>query len=349
MRGGRRYLPELLLGAILAGPTVAIVLLYVRLGITPYFAIPWDLATLGSLGLYVAIRAAGRSPGRFVPRLVVLGLILALVSIVTGIGNGATDEGRTTIAYAGLMVNGTNPYTHLLVLHYTVSIGPFLTYPVTSQSYDTYLPLVSFVQIPGTGVVGYEAVCVAAWLGMVYLVRRDEFAAVTLASPVIALLASNGFNDLTVLFFLTLSLRGGSGPRARIVEYLTYGMKQFANVFWIAYHAIRRDWLRVALVVPITLVLVLPFLIYQPLGVYCNALTFGWGPGCSSAAGGVRGLADLWDHWNYYVWPVWGYALFRRRVDAWIARARAVVAGRGASRPGPARDPRAEPEPVTPS
>ena len=319
--GWRHYLPEILIAAILGGASVNTLVEFYLLGYTPYLTIGWDIATLASVSLFFTMRYSDRHPGRFLRELVVLGTIVALVSVFTGLGNGATDEGYTTPYYAQMMFDHLNPYTNLAILHYTVTIGPFYAHAVTSTSYDTYLPLISFVQIPGSGIVGYELLGVAAWLGMVYLVRRDEFAAITLASPVIALLASNGFNDLPLLFLMTLSLRGWTGPKAKAVEYLTYGMKQFANAFWLVYYIARREWLSTALVVIISIVWIVPFLLWSPAsGIWCNAATLGLAPGCSSLYGAGRGLADLWDHWNYYVWPVWIYALFRPTIDRWLLR-----------------------------
>ncbi len=332
MRWTERYLPEIVLGATLGGAAGVNAVIYAFRGISPYSTIALDIATVLAISTYFTVRRSHRDPGGFLRELVMVGVVVATVSIFTGIGNGATDEGYTTPIYGNMMVSLVNPYWHLLTVPYTVHYGPFFSYSVVSRSYDTYLPLISFLQIPGTGIIGYELLCVAAWLGMLYLVRKDEFASLTLASPVIALLASNGFNDLPVLFLMTLGLRGWTGPKAKVVEYLTYGMKQFANAFWFVFYLVQRRWTAAALVIAITVVWVLPFLLWpgQGSGIYCQALTLGWGPGCAGVTSGVRGIADLWDHWNYYVWPVWIYALFRSRIDRWWGAARRrLVSPRG--------------------
>ncbi len=334
MRWTEHYLPEIVLGTTFGGAAAVNVVIYAVRGISPYSTIAWDIATLLAVSTYFTVRRSRRDPQAFLREMVVIGVVLAAVSIFTGIGNGATDEGYTTPLYGNMMVSLVNPYWHLLTVPYTVHYGPFISYRVISTSYDTYLPLISFLQIPGTGILGYELLCVAAWLGLVYLVRKDEFASLTLASPVIALLAANGFNDLPVLFLMTLSLRGWSGPKAKVVEYLTYGMKQFANVFWFAFYLIQRRWVGATLVLVISAVWVLPFLLWpgEGSGIYCQALTLGWGPGCAGVSSGVRGVADLWDHWNYYAWPVWAYALFRSRIDRWWGTARLRLARRRPSK-----------------
>lgn len=337
MRSWIYYLPEIVMASLLGAVAAATLIEYSLWGlVTPLFAVTWGLATIASVSLYFAVRRSGADWHRKLRTLFLISLGIAVVGVIAGYGSIATDEGRTTIAYGQEMVHLVNPYTYPLILHYQVHVFNLWQNSVTSTSYDTYLPLISFVQlwtpIPGTGPVGYSLLCIAAWAGMVYLVRNDEFASLTLASPIVALLASNGFNDLPVLFLMTLSLRGWTGTKAKVVEYLTYGMKQFANAFWIVYYLLQRQWLRAALVVVITLVIVAPFLFWDPSAIYCQALTLGAGPGCGSTGG--RGLSDLWDHWNYYLWPLWVYALFREGIHRRLAQLRARWPHRrGASAP----------------
>ncbi len=335
MRPLIHYLPEFVIAALLGSVTTVTVLEYAVWGIiVPLFAVSWGLATIASVSLHFAVRRSGADWHRELRKIFLISLVVAVVGVFAGYGSIVTDEGRTTIAYGQEMVQLINPYTTQLTLHYQVHVFNLWQNSVTSVSYDTYLPLVSFVQIPGTGAVGYSLLCIAFWAGMVYLLRNDEFASLTLASPIVALIASNGFNDIPALFLMTLSLRGWSGTKAKVVEYLTYGMKQFANAFWIVFYLLQRQWVRAVLVVVITLVIVSPFLIWEPSGIYCQALTLGLGPGCASS--GSRGLSDLWDHWNYYLWPLWVYALFREGIHRRLAWLRA----HGSARPqAPVRDP----------
>lgn len=340
MRSLVHYLPEFVIVALLGTATTVTVLGYSSYGVfVPFFAVCWGLATLASVSLYFAVRRSGADWHRELRKIFLISLGVAVVGVFAGYGNLATDEGRATIAYGQEMVGLLNPYTNLLTFSYQVHIFNFWQNTVSSSSYDTYFPLISFVQIPGTGAIGYSLLGIAFWAGMVYLVRDDEFASLTLASPVVALIASNGFNDIPVLFLMTLSLRGWSGPKAKVVEYLTYGMKQFANAFWIVFYLLQRQWLRAVLVVVITLAILSPFLLWQPSGIYCQALTLGLGPGCSST--GSRGLSDLWDHWNYYLWPLWIYALFREGIHRRLRGLRDRLAAGPAAPASDASDPQA--------
>jgi hypothetical protein len=155
---------------------------------------------------------------------------------------------------------------------------------------------------------------------MVYVVRRDEVASLALVSPFVALLAANGFTDLPVLFLVTLSLRGWTGPKARVVELLTLGMKQFANLFWLVYYLVRRDVLRALLVVGVTVAFAAPFVVWHATGVWCTAVTFGLSPGCTSVPGSSKALSDLYSHWNYYVWILWVLVLFDGEIRQWVRR-----------------------------
>lgn len=314
MRALLHYLPELVIVALLGSATAFTVVVYALWGVyTPALAAGWGLATIASVSLYFAVRRSGAEWHRELRKIFLISLVVAVVGVFAGYGNLATDEGRATIAYGQEMVHLINPYTTQLQIQYQVYVFTFWQNTVTSTSYDTYLPWIALIQVPGTGAVGYSLMGIAFWAGMVYLVRDDEFASLTLASPIVALIASNGFNDIPVLFLMTLSLRGWTGKKAKAVEYFTYGLKQFANAFWILFYVLQRQWVKAALVVVITLALISPFLFWQPSGIYCQALTFGLGSGCP--ASGTRGVNDLWDHWNYYLWPLWIYALFREGVD----------------------------------
>ena len=319
MRVWERWLPEIDIALTLGIATVVSLAVYQSYGtLTWAFSLIWGLATLSSVSLYFAVRRSGLDWRSELRVIFVIGLVVGVVSIFTGIGNNATDEPWAIGGYLAELAHGQDPYAAFLVVNYQVHVLSFWSNSVTSVSQYTYLPLLLFAQVPGTGNIGYEILCLLLWVGLVYVVRRDEFAAIVLASPVVALLAANGFNDLPVLFLMTLSLRGWTGPKAKVVEYVTYGMKQFANVFWFVYYVVRRDFVRGLLVLAITLAIALPFLVWDASSFYCQALTLGVGPGCP--AGGARGLSDLWDHWNYYLWPLWVYALFRDPIDSALRR-----------------------------
>jgi len=311
----RRYLPEIVAAVLLGVPGgISIPLYFSRGDVTSAFAVIWGAATLASVALVPAVRRSGVGWQRELRVLFVASGVIGVVSVVTGIGNNATDEPFTMNAYLGVLLSGRDPYTTMVTVSYSAHTLNLWSESVTAPFHYVYLPLLLFFQVPGTGAVGYKAVCLACWAGMVYLVRRDEFAAICLVSPVAALVAANGFTDLPVLLLITLSLRGTVGVSSRAAEYATYAMKQFANAFWLVYYILHRDALRAALVVVLTLVFAAPFLVWHPAGIWCEALTFSAGPGCASAPNSSRQLSDLYSHWNYYLWILWVYALFHAEI-----------------------------------
>ena len=317
-----RYLPEIV-AALLVGVAGGISLpLYFSRGIvTTDFAIIWGLATVASVALVPAVRRSGLDWRKELRTLFVVSFGLSVVSIVTGIGNNATDEPFTMAGYLGVLLKGQDPYTTSVTISYSVHTLNLWSESVSTQFHYVYLPLLLFFQVPGTGPVGYKALCLACWAGIVYLLRKDEFAALCLVSPVAALVAANGFTDLPVLLLMTLSLRGTAGAAGRAAEYATYAMKQFANAFWLLYYIARRDVLRAGLVLVLTLLFAAPFILWHPTGIWCEALTFSLSPGCASAQNSSRQLSDLYSHWNYYLWILWVYALFHQEIGRLARRA----------------------------
>ncbi|HYA10891.1 MAG TPA: hypothetical protein VEH10_04390 [Thermoplasmata archaeon] len=316
-----RFLPEIVAALLLAiAGGISIPLYFSHGDVTWAFAVIWGLATLASVALVPAVRRSGADWRKEVRLLFVVSAVIGVVSIVTGIGNNATDEPFTMQAYLGTLLGGKDPYTTSVTVSYTARTLNLWSQSVSAPFHYVYLPLLLFFQIPGTGVVGYKAVCLACWAGIVYVVRRDQVAALCLVSPVVALVAANGFTDLPVLLLMTLSLRGSTGLPKRAAEYVTYGMKQFANAFWLVYYIARRDAPRAALVIVVTLLLAAPFLLWHPTGIWCEALTFSLSPGCTSAQNSSRQLSDLYSHWNYYLWILWVYALYRVEIHRLVRR-----------------------------
>jgi len=295
----------------------------------------WGLATLASVAFVPAVRRSGADWHKELRLLFVVSGVIGVVSIVTGIGNNATDEPFTMAGYLGTLLGGHDPYTTSVTVSYSASTLNLWSESVTSQFHYVYLPLLLFFQVPGTGVVGYKAMCLACWVGIVYVVRRDEVAALCLVSPVVALVAANGFTDLPVLLLMTFSLRGAAGVPGRAAEYATYAMKQFANAFWLVYYIVRRDVLRAVLVVVLTLVFAAPFILWHPTGIWCEALTFSVSPGCASSPNSSRQLSDLYSHWNYYLWILWVYVLFRTEIHRLARRGWAWLRPRAATAPAP--------------
>jgi hypothetical protein len=332
-----RHLPELVAAALLGvGGGVSIPLYFYAGIVTWAFAVVWGLATLASVALVPAVRRSGEDWREKLRLLFGISLAVGVVSIVTGIGNNATDEPFTMGAYLSVLLHGQDPYTTSVTVTYSASTLNLWSESVSAPFHYVYLPLLLFFQVPGTGAPGYKAMCLACWVGIVYLVRKDEFAALCLVSPIVALVAANGFTDLPVLLLMTLSLRGATGVPGKAAEYASYAMKQFANAFWFLYYVVRRDALRAGLVVALTLVFAAPFIVWHPTGIWCEALTFSISPGCSSAMNSSRQPSDVYSHWNYYLWVVWVYALFHAELRRLAGRLWAVVRRRPAEPPAPA-------------
>ncbi len=323
-RAWERQLPWLVIAATLGGMGGGLLATYLWVGVDQgVFATILGIATLCGLLVPYAVRRSGTRWELVLRQIFLVSSVVAIVSVLTGIANGGTDENRTTAAFLKELGLGHDPYSTLLTLHYRVSVLGLWQYPVTSTSYDPYLPLLMFVQVPGTGYLGYDGLCLACWGGLVYVVRKDEFAALALASPMVALVAANGFNDLPVLFLTTLALRGSTGSGSKLVEFLTYGLKQFANLFWIGFYAVHRRWWNVLGVAAGTLAIAAPFLIWHPSGFWCHAVTFNVGPGCSGPGPEATSVTDYYPHWNYYLWLAWLVALFPVPIAAWLVRRKA--------------------------
>lgn len=283
-------------------------------------ALPWIVhrtglfetaASLGLLAFALAFprlsQAVGAPLGRSYLRLLaVAGGLLAVVSIVTGFQNGLTDEPYTTVRYAGLLFGGHNPYGTPLIFQY-VQYGT--TY--SSQSYYVYLPLLQFAFVPG---LDYKWVALAAWAGMVFLVRNDRFAAVLLAQPYAALMAASGYNDLLVLLLLTLGFVGIGGRRQRWAEWLALGMKQFANILVLAYYAFRRDLRGVLVTAALTAAFLIPFVVWSPIPTLCNSLLYGTTPACAPFSNHDE---PGWN-WNYTLYPLWTLAAFHPQVGRFV-------------------------------
>jgi hypothetical protein len=256
------------------------------------------------------------------PLLVGIGGAVAVVSVVTGLLNGLSDEPYSTPAYAAL---GWHLYTQPVVFSYT-QYGTVHF----ENSYDVYLPLLTFVQVPG---LDYRWVSLAAWAGGVYLLRRDPFAAAGFATPWIPLLAANGQNDFVPLLALTVAL-GIRLPRGQwAAEVVALALKQLANVVVVFYHLFRREYFRAALAVVITLAILAPFLYIDPTAVWCHVFVGDPGNGC---------MGNPWTFFvfkrNYWLYPSWALVVFHQPIGRFLDRVRK----RGSRR---ARSPQTNPAP----
>jgi putative flippase GtrA len=296
--------------------------------ITALWLYPSDFSGVGeiSLGAFalmfpVAVRQLN-VPRRigFVYFLLAAGVVFSVVSILTGAANGLTNEPFTTPRYAALLLSHRDPYVVPLVFNY-VQYGQLFH----SQSVYLYGPLLTFLQVPG---LPYKWFALGCWVVLVLVVRRRFDVAVLLAQPYVAIVAANGYNDLAVLVFLTLGFAGWEGRRQKWAEWLSLGMKQFANVFVLVYYAVRREWGKTLLTAGISAAFIVPFYLWSGPAVLCPAVAGNLLPGCTGNGPPTFLL-------NYSLWVVWVVALFYPQlVDALRHRAETGWTGRLFARTG---------------
>ena len=246
----------------------------------------------------------------FVHFLLVIGIAFGILSILTGWGNGLTDEPFTTPRFAEfLLIGHHDPYVTQLVFTYQ-QYGKTLS----SQSYYLYLPLLMFLQIPG---IDYKWFTLGCWALMVLLTRRNFDTATMLAQPYVLLIAASGYNDLPVLLLLTLGFVGLGGRRQKWAEYLSLGCKQFANAFVFVYYLVRRRWVDSLLTLVVSALFLVPFVLWDGTAVLCPSVFADRLSACK--AGASAGLLL-----NYPVWAVWVVAVFSvpavRIVLSWTSR-----------------------------
>ncbi len=309
--------PGTRLGLLLAGVLVVTwsLGLYAIATFTFILGIPPGPLLLGISGFLFVIsyhRWGGSQDPAHLQVIVGLGFVLAIASVL--LGNGMTDEWATTPRYAYTLLAGRDFYSTPTTFTY-VQVLPFLQYSSrTSITYDNYLPLLTFLQVPG---LDYRYFSIGCWLGMVYLVRKRFYAALTLGQPLFALYAANGFNDLVVLLLLTLAFVGYEGRRSRIAQVLSLGAKQFANAFVFVYYLLKRDVRGMVLTVLVTLAFLLPFLVWDASATICNAGLAAGDPSCL-VRGGYFGIGEFLDHANYWLWPLWMAAIYHRSVLSFL-------------------------------
>ena len=311
MRTVLRYSAAWLSGALPAFLIITLLWLY------PGRTTPFAYIAVGAFALAfpVMVRRLG-VPRRveFVYFLLAAGVTFAIISVLTGWGNGLTDEPFTTPRFAAFTLAGHDPYTTQLVFTYQ-QYGKTLS----SQSYYLYLPLLMFLQVPGTD---YKWFAVGCWAVMVLLARRRFDTATLLAQPYVMLLAASGYNDLPVLLLLTLGFVGVEGRRQKWAEYLSLGCKQFANAFVVVYYLVQRRWRDTLITLVVSAAFLAPFFVWSGPAIICPAV---FADRLSSCSGGSSAQLLL----NYPVWAVWVVAVFYLPVGVlartWAARPR--VAG----------------------
>jgi hypothetical protein len=229
---------------------------------------------------------------------------VAVLSVLTGFLNGLSDEPYSTPAYASL---GWSLYLHPVAFSY-VQYGRTLY----ENSYDVYLPLLTFVQIPG---IDYRWVSLLAWGGTLFVLRGHPRAVAGFASPWIALLAANGQNDYVPLLALSVALVVPLGSYSWLGEAFALALKQLANVVVFLYHLARREYLRAVATVAITVAILAPFLLLDPGSVWCHVVVGDPGPGC---------VGHSWTFFvfkrNYWLYPSWVAVVFYEPLRGWASR-----------------------------
>ena len=286
------------------GTTVALLLAaFTTLPLLAATTVPgftWLIIPLVAMTLVLAIgfaRVTARVPSA-ISVLVGVTLAVAAFSIISGFLNGLSDEPYSTPAYARL---GLSMYTQPVDFSY-VQYGRVYT----ERSYDVYLPMLTFVQVPG---LDYRWVALSAWLGGIYLLRSDKVAMAGLGAPWIAVLAANGQNDFVPLLALTATLAFRARKGGWIIELLALGLKQFANVLVFFYHLARREYGRSGLAILGTFVLLAPFLWIDSGAVWCHVFVGDPTSSCHS-----HSLDFLLFKRNYWLYPTWGVLVFHRQL-----------------------------------
>jgi hypothetical protein len=274
-------------------------------------AVP-PIAVLVSAALAVRWRLH-REPA-FLLAWVVISAGFAVLSATTGFYNGLTDEPYATPAFAAQW------WPHLYSTPIRITYEQYGTGPIHLSAYYVYLPLLTLIQVPG---LDYRWVSLVAWALAVYLQRTNGTAVVAWGSLYVGLLAANGFNDFVPILVLTLTFVSLSGWKGKVAEFVGLALKQFANLIVVAHHLYHRRWRAAALAVVVTAAVLTPFLLVDPLRVWCGALLIAPG-NCSSFLASVEtpvsaGNQAVYAHLNYYLWPIWVVATF---VPRWVARTR---------------------------
>jgi len=256
------------------------------------------ILTIGAFALVfpVMVRQLGvPRDASFVRFLLVAGIAFGILSILTGWGNGLTDEPFTTPRFVTLLWAHQDPYVVPLVFNY-VQYGQ----TIHSSSIYPYLPLLMFLQVPG---LDYKWFALACWVGMVLLVRKKFDVGVWLAQPYVAVMAASGYNDFPVLLLLTVAFVGVEGRRQRWAQLLALGAKQFANAIVVAYYLVRRDWKNVLVTLGVSAAFIVPFVVWSGPTVLCPTVFANRLTSCPSGGPAEYLL-------NYGLYPVWVLAIF---------------------------------------
>ncbi len=288
--------------AIVAVAAVAPVLLwlsFISAPVFPYADLAVALSPLVPAGLVVRWKLDRRTAFRL---LFGVAAAFALLAVVTGFGNGLTDERWSLPADGSLLWHGLNPYS---TLHYVYSPQ---TGKLQNVEYMWEFPLTAVFAWP---FADYAVPMLLCWIGMCW-VLRSRFAGLFVATPFVALLAVNGFGDLAPL--LLLSLAYSYSAKGWWAEYLAAGFKQFASAVAVVRRLLKRDWRGAAALTGFLIALCLPFFLWDPSAFTCEALTFQIPPGCPTQPFQPHGYAAWWGLFdiNYALWVGWVVAMWPR-------------------------------------
>jgi hypothetical protein len=239
-----------------------------------------------------------------IPVLIAIGVGVGVFSVLTGVLNGLSDEPYSTPAYASL---GWSLYSKNVAFSYVEYLRMGF-----ENSYDVYLPLLAFIQVPG---LDYRWVSLSAWAGTLYLLRKNPLAQGGFATAWIPLLAANGQNDFVPLFAVTLALVVPLGRYHWAAEAFALALKQLANLVVFFYHLVRGEYLRALAAVAITAAILAPFVFLNAAGVWCHVLVGNSGTSCTS---------NPWTFFvfkrNYWLYPSWVAVVFYRPLRARLGR-----------------------------
>jgi hypothetical protein len=225
---------------------------------------------------------------------------IGIFAVATGYLNYLTDEWATP-QYVSLLLQGQDWYSVPLQFQY-VKMGTLMS----ARIWNVYLPLLPFIQVPYVW-LDYRWFTLAVWGLMVYAVRKRYYASMALGGQYPALMAANGFNDVIPLLFLTLAFVTFSGRRSEVAKLLSLGMKQFANIFVFVYHVLRRDWVQAGLTVLVSVLFLLPFLVWNWRSAICTPI-LDMPPDCRSTENLL--VNSVHSRINFALWPVWLVAIF---------------------------------------
>jgi hypothetical protein len=195
---------------------------------------------------------------RFVPLYLATSLALGAILVAYDTWPARmTDEDEYVSDGFDDLLNGRNPYAtgraadHSIDLTCTWHDVPRCWYSLP------YLPLTLILHIP---FIDYRWTALVAFGLLAWAVRDRAWPFLALANPFVLWLAVSGFTDLVVVALMAWSLR----LRRPWIAWFAAGAKQFALPLLIALYAWRRQWTEIVIASGFTLLVILPFVLWDP-------------------------------------------------------------------------------------